>query len=321
MILSRRRPAPILGALAALVVGALVGYAVFGIHGIDVVAALNRDAAFVSTDSFATRDRPPVRQARRVPRRPRPAQGGARADRCCTCCGAPGAAMTGWPPPAGRCWRSRSRAPGCSPGTSCGRCRSRSSRATAACWSRRSFVQALFIVHQTSPAVRPRAMSEAATASQRTAWSGGCPAGCARAIGGAGGIGAHAAGRDDPAGARGPAAGDRHGQRRRAPDARQPAPDRRRAHVARLHRPRLPQPLDRAAAARRKQPARGGLRQHEPRARRRTRTQLCLGSGGPSVDGRRTVHGGWYLPAKAEDRARRPLRLLRAAHHRECVRR
>ena len=33
---------------------ALVGYAVFGIHGIDVVAALNRDAAFVSTDSFAT---------------------------------------------------------------------------------------------------------------------------------------------------------------------------------------------------------------------------------------------------------------------------
>ena len=30
-------------------VGALVGYAVFGIHGVDVVAALNRDAAFVST--------------------------------------------------------------------------------------------------------------------------------------------------------------------------------------------------------------------------------------------------------------------------------
>jgi chromate transport protein ChrA len=27
---------------------------VFGIHGIDLVAALNRDAAFVSTDSFAT---------------------------------------------------------------------------------------------------------------------------------------------------------------------------------------------------------------------------------------------------------------------------
>ena len=54
MILARRRLAPILGALAALAVGALVGYAAFGIHGIDVVAALNRDAAFVSSDSFAT---------------------------------------------------------------------------------------------------------------------------------------------------------------------------------------------------------------------------------------------------------------------------
>jgi hypothetical protein len=54
MILSRRRLAPVLGALAAIVVGALVGYAAFGIHGIDLVAALNRDAAFVSTDSFAT---------------------------------------------------------------------------------------------------------------------------------------------------------------------------------------------------------------------------------------------------------------------------
>jgi hypothetical protein len=53
MILSRRRLAPVLGALAAVVLGAVVGYAVFGIHGIDLVAALNRDAAFVSTDSFA----------------------------------------------------------------------------------------------------------------------------------------------------------------------------------------------------------------------------------------------------------------------------
>ena len=33
---------------------AVVAYAVFGIHGIDVVSALNRDAAFVSSDSFAT---------------------------------------------------------------------------------------------------------------------------------------------------------------------------------------------------------------------------------------------------------------------------
>jgi hypothetical protein len=53
MIVSRRRLAPILGTLAALAIGAVVGYAAFGIHGINVVAALNRDAAFVSTDSFA----------------------------------------------------------------------------------------------------------------------------------------------------------------------------------------------------------------------------------------------------------------------------
>jgi hypothetical protein len=54
MVLSRRRLAPIVGALAMLALGALIGYAAFGVHGIDVVAALNRDAAFVSTDSFAT---------------------------------------------------------------------------------------------------------------------------------------------------------------------------------------------------------------------------------------------------------------------------
>ncbi len=53
MIVSRRRLAPIVGALAMLLAGALIGYLAFGIHGIDVVAALNRDAAFVSTDSFA----------------------------------------------------------------------------------------------------------------------------------------------------------------------------------------------------------------------------------------------------------------------------
>jgi hypothetical protein len=54
MIVSRRRLGPIVGALAAIVLGALIGYAAFGVHGINVVAALNRDAAFVSTDSFAT---------------------------------------------------------------------------------------------------------------------------------------------------------------------------------------------------------------------------------------------------------------------------
>jgi hypothetical protein len=33
----------------------------------------------------------------------------------------------------------------------------------------------------------------------------------------------------------------------------------------------------------------------------KARTQLCLVVYGPIHDGRRTVHGGWYLPAKAED--------------------
>jgi len=54
MLLSRRRLAGLLGALAALALGALVSYGVFGAHGVDLIAALNRDAAFVSTDSFAT---------------------------------------------------------------------------------------------------------------------------------------------------------------------------------------------------------------------------------------------------------------------------
>ncbi len=54
MLLSRRRLAPLLGAVVAGLACALVAYLVFGIHGIDVIAALNRDAAFVSTDSFPT---------------------------------------------------------------------------------------------------------------------------------------------------------------------------------------------------------------------------------------------------------------------------
>jgi cell division protein FtsL len=33
----------------------------------------------------------------------------------------------------------------------------------------------------------------------------------------------------------------------------------------------------------------------------KARTQLCLAVWGPIVNGRRTVQGGWYLPAKAED--------------------
>jgi alpha-1,6-mannosyltransferase len=54
MILARRSGAQILGGAAALGLGALIGYVAFGVHGVDVVAALNRDAAFVSTDSFPT---------------------------------------------------------------------------------------------------------------------------------------------------------------------------------------------------------------------------------------------------------------------------
>jgi hypothetical protein len=33
----------------------------------------------------------------------------------------------------------------------------------------------------------------------------------------------------------------------------------------------------------------------------KSRTQICLAVWGPVVDGKRTVHGGWYLPANAED--------------------
>jgi alpha-1,6-mannosyltransferase len=54
IVVSRRRLAPLLGAAGAAALGALVAYLVFGVHGIDLIAALNRDAAFVSSDSFPT---------------------------------------------------------------------------------------------------------------------------------------------------------------------------------------------------------------------------------------------------------------------------
>ena len=54
MILARRSRAQVLGAASALALGVVVAYAVFGIDGVNIVAALNRDAAFVSSDSFAT---------------------------------------------------------------------------------------------------------------------------------------------------------------------------------------------------------------------------------------------------------------------------
>jgi hypothetical protein len=54
LLIARRRLAPLLGAAAVALAVALVAYLVFGIHGIDILAALNRDSAFVSTDSFPT---------------------------------------------------------------------------------------------------------------------------------------------------------------------------------------------------------------------------------------------------------------------------
>jgi hypothetical protein len=57
MLADRRRArqgrlAILAGALAALVLGLLAGYLAFGSHGVNLIAALNRDSAFVSTDSF-----------------------------------------------------------------------------------------------------------------------------------------------------------------------------------------------------------------------------------------------------------------------------
>jgi hypothetical protein len=54
LVLSRRRWGPVIGAAAAALVGALAAYVAFGIHGVNIVSALNRDSAFVSTDSFPT---------------------------------------------------------------------------------------------------------------------------------------------------------------------------------------------------------------------------------------------------------------------------
>jgi hypothetical protein len=54
LLVARRRLAPLLGAAAVAAAVALLAYLVFGIHGVDILAALNRDAAFVSTDSFPT---------------------------------------------------------------------------------------------------------------------------------------------------------------------------------------------------------------------------------------------------------------------------
>ena len=54
ILLSRRRIAPLIGVAVAGVACAIVAYLVFGIHGVDIVSALHRDSAFVSSDAFPT---------------------------------------------------------------------------------------------------------------------------------------------------------------------------------------------------------------------------------------------------------------------------
>lgn len=54
MLLARRNWRGLAGAVGAGVAVTAVSYPVFGLHGLDVISALNRDAALVSTDSFAT---------------------------------------------------------------------------------------------------------------------------------------------------------------------------------------------------------------------------------------------------------------------------
>jgi hypothetical protein len=54
MLLSRRRLAPLIGVAVAGVGCAILAYVVFGIHGVDIVSALHRDSAFVSSDAFPT---------------------------------------------------------------------------------------------------------------------------------------------------------------------------------------------------------------------------------------------------------------------------
>jgi glycosyl transferase family 87 len=52
MLLARRDWRALAGAVGGLVAIAVVSYPVFGLHGLDAISALNRDAALVSTDSF-----------------------------------------------------------------------------------------------------------------------------------------------------------------------------------------------------------------------------------------------------------------------------
>jgi hypothetical protein len=52
MVVGRRRASSLVGALAALGLGLGVAYALFGIHGIDLLSGASRDSALVSYDGF-----------------------------------------------------------------------------------------------------------------------------------------------------------------------------------------------------------------------------------------------------------------------------
>jgi alpha-1,6-mannosyltransferase len=54
MLIARRPASVVRGALVALAAVVAVALLVFGVHGIDIVSALNRDSSFVSRDSFPT---------------------------------------------------------------------------------------------------------------------------------------------------------------------------------------------------------------------------------------------------------------------------
>lgn len=53
LLISRRRVSALAGAITMLVAGFGVSYLVFGIHGVNLLAGVNRDSAYISVDSFA----------------------------------------------------------------------------------------------------------------------------------------------------------------------------------------------------------------------------------------------------------------------------
>ncbi len=85
---------------------ALLAYIVFGIHGVNIVSALNRDAAFVSTDSLPPRSLT-CSASRACSRSTTTCSRSASSWSCCISCGVRGAATTGLRPLAGPSWRSR----------------------------------------------------------------------------------------------------------------------------------------------------------------------------------------------------------------------